>query len=64
TADLVVGPGTGMISVPSPWTDAEPDFSTASTMLRMHPHYPFSPGPDTVVYEEETDSEHVEWWDW
>jgi hypothetical protein len=64
TAELVVGPGMGMMSVPSAWVEAEPDFSRASTMLRMHAQYPFSRQPQSAVSEDESAPSPLEWWDW
>ena len=41
TADLVIGVGNDVLSLPAPWTGEEqPDFSQQADELRTHPSYP------------------------
>ena len=43
TADLVIGVGNDVLSVPAAWgTDPEPDFSAHARELRLHPSFPHS----------------------
>ncbi|MDJ1114192.1 hypothetical protein [Microbacterium dauci] len=39
-AELVIGVGNDVLSVPVRWEGAEPDFSDAAAALRRHPLYP------------------------
>ncbi|MFS0865891.1 hypothetical protein AB3M83_00975 [Microbacterium sp. 179-B 1A2 NHS] len=54
-AELVIGVGNDVLSVPVDWTAAEPDFAAAAAGLRKHPAFPrtdsvadtgFDDGPD------------------
>lgn len=49
TAELIIGPGIQIMSEPAPWHGPEPDFSTAATLLRMNPHYPYRPASGQVT---------------
>lgn len=41
TADLVIGVGNDVLSLPAPWAgDEQPDFSQQADELRTHPSYP------------------------
>ena len=59
TADLIIGPGISMMSEPAPWHGTEPDFSTAATLLRMNPHYPYQPATGQA-----TPTTQLEYDDW
>jgi hypothetical protein len=39
-AELVIGVGNDVLSVPTDWDGDEPDFSAAAAELRNHAHYP------------------------
>ncbi|MAP63467.1 MAG: hypothetical protein CMH34_06935 [Microbacterium sp.] len=43
TADLVIGAGNDVISVPVEWMGEEPDFDDAAERLRAHVLYPSTP---------------------
>jgi hypothetical protein len=39
-AELVIGVGNDVLSVPVQWADEEPDFSAAAEKMRLHQFYP------------------------
>ena len=44
-AELVIGVGNDVLSVPFDWSSEEPDFSDAASGLRSHPDYPRTAQP-------------------
>ncbi|WP_405374326.1 MULTISPECIES: hypothetical protein [unclassified Microbacterium] len=42
-AELVIGVGNDVLSVPVAWPKDHPDFSAAAAELRAHPHFPNQP---------------------
>lgn len=40
TAELLVGPGVPILSLPAEWNGAEPDFSAEALMLQLRTSYP------------------------
>ncbi|MDZ8201189.1 hypothetical protein RZO50_06665 [Microbacterium sp. SSW1-59] len=58
TADLVIGAGNEVISVPVEWLGEEPDFGDAAEQLRAHVLYPASP---IVAVEDTSERGAPEW---
>ncbi|GAA1953563.1 hypothetical protein GCM10009816_12730 [Microbacterium aquimaris] len=57
TADLVIGAGNDVISVPVEWMGEEPDFDDAAERLRAHVLYPSTP----IIAAESTSERGVDW---